>query len=111
MTEQPEKPARKKPAPGWYPHKTMADTQRYWDGEAWTDHIAPSGASRPGGPAPQPGGGTGVMTIAMGIIVAVVLLGLVGWLVYGVVTADDDLDCATESAERVLDGLPPLDCN
>lgn len=34
------KPARL-PAAGWYRHPTMANTQRYWDGTAWTDHIAP----------------------------------------------------------------------
>lgn len=34
---------------GWYP---QADgTQRYWDGNAWTEHIAPG----PGPQAPQPG--------------------------------------------------------
>lgn len=37
MTEQ-----RKKAAPGWYPHPSMAATQRYWDGENWTDNIAPT---------------------------------------------------------------------
>ncbi|GAB4007158.1 DUF2510 domain-containing protein [Nocardioides ultimimeridianus] len=26
---------------GWYPHPSMADTQRYWDGQQWTEHIAP----------------------------------------------------------------------
>jgi hypothetical protein len=26
---------------GWYPHPSMAGTQRYWDGGKWTDHIAP----------------------------------------------------------------------
>lgn len=26
---------------GWYPHPTMAGTQRYWDGASWTDNIAP----------------------------------------------------------------------
>jgi len=26
---------------GWYAHPTMAGTQRYWDGERWTDNIAP----------------------------------------------------------------------
>jgi hypothetical protein len=33
---------------GWYPDPTMADTRRYWDGKAWTDHIAPGSAA----PAP-----------------------------------------------------------
>lgn len=32
--------AKQVPA-GWYPHPTMAETQRYWDGAAWTAHIAP----------------------------------------------------------------------
>ena len=26
-------------APGWYPTR---EGQRYWDGKAWTDHIAPA---------------------------------------------------------------------
>lgn len=35
-------PERRQPPPaGWYPHPTMADTRRYWDGARWTDHIAP----------------------------------------------------------------------
>lgn len=29
------------PPAGWYAHPDMADTQRYWDGDAWTDHFAP----------------------------------------------------------------------
>lgn len=28
---------------GWYPHPTMVDSQGYWDGERWTDHVAPLG--------------------------------------------------------------------
>lgn len=27
---------------GWYPHPVMADTLRYWDGEKWTDQVAPA---------------------------------------------------------------------
>jgi hypothetical protein len=30
-----------KTPPGWYPHPTMAGTRQYWDGEQWTDNIAP----------------------------------------------------------------------
>jgi hypothetical protein len=33
------------PAPGWYPHPSMASTQRYWDGARWTDHIAPASSA------------------------------------------------------------------
>lgn len=36
------------PPAGWYPHPSMADTRRYWDGERWTDHIAPQT-----GPSPE----------------------------------------------------------
>ena len=36
------------PAPGWYPDPSMRDTQRYWDGARWTEHVAPVNA----GPAP-----------------------------------------------------------
>lgn len=28
-------------AAGWYAHPSMADTQQYWDGQQWTDHVAP----------------------------------------------------------------------
>lgn len=34
-------PELPKTPPGWYPHPSMAATQRYWDGQQWTDHIAP----------------------------------------------------------------------
>lgn len=46
--EDAEEAAKAKPkAPaGWYPHSSMADTVRYWDGQAWTEHIAPVGTSQ-----------------------------------------------------------------
>lgn len=27
--------------PGWYPHPRMAATLGYWDGERWTEQVAP----------------------------------------------------------------------
>lgn len=27
--------------PGWYPDPKLAGTQRYWDGQRWTDNVAP----------------------------------------------------------------------
>ncbi|WP_227467500.1 DUF2510 domain-containing protein [Nocardioides lijunqiniae] len=39
-----DQPARQKPPAGWYPHPTMADTRRYWDGDKWTENIAPNAA-------------------------------------------------------------------
>ena len=38
--------------PGWYPDPTAPGTQRYWDGQAWTDHHAPLA-----GPAATPPSG------------------------------------------------------
>jgi hypothetical protein len=32
---------------GWYAHPSMVGTQRYWDGEEWTDHIAPAATETP----------------------------------------------------------------
>lgn len=37
---------------GWYPDPTTPGQQRYWDGTAWTDHVAPAG------PAAAPGAAT-----------------------------------------------------
>lgn len=31
----------KKATAGWYLDPNMVDTRRYWDGERWTDHVAP----------------------------------------------------------------------
>lgn len=72
----PPDPATKAKAPaGWYPHPSMADTQRYWDGETWTDHIAPGAASPVSAPqqSADPRHWVGALTIAGA-------LALVGWL-------------------------------
>lgn len=40
MTETPSTP------PGWYPDPHAVNTQRYWDGKAWTDKMAPLASPR-----------------------------------------------------------------
>jgi len=50
--------------PGWYAHPTMANTQRYWDGDGWTDHVAPTSSHA----APR-GSSSGLVT--MGYVLAV----------------------------------------
>ncbi|MDH6199250.1 TM2 domain-containing membrane protein YozV [Mycobacterium frederiksbergense] len=42
-------PPSPKPLPGWYPDPNGAPTQRYFDGTAWTDQLAPLST-----PAPRP---------------------------------------------------------
>jgi hypothetical protein len=32
---------RNRAAPGWYPDPEQVDTQRYWNGEEWTEQRAP----------------------------------------------------------------------
>jgi Interferon-induced transmembrane protein/Protein of unknown function (DUF2510) len=42
---------------GWYPNPEDASTQRYWDGDAWTDSTAPAPPSL-ATPPPGTAGGT-----------------------------------------------------
>ena len=70
MTEQPPPAA----APGWYPHPTMAGTQAYWDGQQWTDHVAPAS------PAPVKGDATNAAAkvfLLVAAVVAVIVMGLI----------------------------------
>ena len=46
MTESTEGQSEKTAAPGWYPDPRMADTARYWDGAAWTEHRTPEAPLR-----------------------------------------------------------------
>lgn len=78
MTEQQPAPA------GWYAHPSMADTQRYWDGQQWTDHIAPgSPQTAPASPRTEAQANHTLITVGLlsafllpilGFIVGVILL-------------------------------------
>lgn len=81
MTDEVKAPA------GWYPHPSMAATQRYWDGQAWTDHVAPATA----GPATAPGA-THVSTELRNWIGTLIIggaLALVGFLMSGEPAMED----------------------
>lgn len=53
---------------GWYPHPSMADTRRYWDGQRWTDHIAPADSTTwPYSTEPGATGSSNVLSI-IGIV-------------------------------------------
>ena len=55
---------------GWYPDPQRAQTQRYWTGEAWSDHVAPMAPAEPSNTA----------IIATGMVFAV-LLPIVGFVI------------------------------
>lgn len=85
---------------GWYPDPTSPGIQRYWDGEEWSEHRAPSGKE---GMAP----GMQVVTIAAGILVALVIV----WIVYALIHANDDTDCSIDNLNRSANGQPLRDCD
>ena len=69
--------------PGWYADPNQPGQQRYWDGNAWTEHVAPAGGPPTG--APPAGGfgppGAGFQTVGQrtpGKATAALVLGIVG---------------------------------
>lgn len=67
MDEQQAKPTT--PA-GWYPDQKVAGILRYWDGEKWTDQVAPMQHpnANTGGVSPQ---------LIAGLVVAAAVVGLI----------------------------------
>lgn len=88
--------------PGWYSDPEMAGTRRYWDGETWTDHRAPTEAKV----APPPSFMTQARVIAVGILIAIAVV----FVVYRLAHSTDGVDCATKNMERAQNGQPLLDC-
>lgn len=84
--------SEKAPA-GWYPHPSMPGTQRYWDGAKWTEHVAPLA------PRAEKTSGPGVLTIARGVALGLAGLVAVVWVIVGIATANDDLECAQRNAQ------------
>jgi uncharacterized RDD family membrane protein YckC len=42
---------------GWYPDPSIPGQQRYWDGNAWTEHTTPDPSAAPTAPPMPPAGG------------------------------------------------------
>lgn len=88
--------------PGWYADPELAATQRYWDGQEWTDHRAPGG---------QQESRVRLSTWSLlGIAGAVLLALLVGWMVYAGVQENQRMDCHSENIDRAIEGQPTVDC-
>lgn len=58
------------PPPGWYPDPEQAQTQRFWDGEKWTDQRAPLNKDEGSGLAVKPQ----TVRRLVGAVIAVLLL-------------------------------------
>lgn len=84
--------------PGWYPRPDMQDTLGFWDGQQWTDQTQPARSAAET---------KSRRTLVVIVLAVVAIFAFAGWQV---VTADDDLRCATERAEAAMDGLPRPDC-
>lgn len=91
---------------GWYYDDDSPTIKKFWDGNAWTGQVAPREVRA----APAPTAADGVMKIAAGVVIGLALVLLGGWLTYGLVTANDDLDCSIESTNRAVEGLPDQEC-
>jgi hypothetical protein len=59
---------------GWYPDPQMASTQRYWDGERWTEQVAP--LPRPATATTQAANVFLLLVAAGAILLLVVVAGL-----------------------------------
>lgn len=105
MTDAPQ------PAAGWYPHPTMPNTQAYWDGGQWTEHVAP-------GPQAAPIAFVEVrrkresLTTAQTLVAVVGILAVLGGLlVWRLSAVNDDVECTTDNVNRAFSGQPAKDCD
>jgi len=62
------------PAPGWYPETPGSARLRYWNGAAWTEHVAGTDPAA-AGPARTEGAGKPVASLVLGIV------GLLAWFI------------------------------
>jgi len=60
---------------GWYPDPSRPMTQRYWDGAAWSDHIAPM----PVGPSRDAAQDSSAAAVPIGYLLAI-LIPLAGFI-------------------------------
>ena len=66
------------PGPGWHPDPGGTPQFRYWDGTAWTEHLAPFGpGDGPPIPPSRAARGSGVIVAVVAGIVVIALLGSV----------------------------------
>jgi type IV pilus assembly protein PilA len=65
--------ASQSPQAGWYPDPTMPNTQRYWDGHAWTQHAAPLTPTQPA-QAPKRMSAGALVALIIGVAFATIIV-------------------------------------
>ncbi len=71
-------------------------------------YLDPHGGWQPIPPTQRPG--MSGWHVFWAIVGALALVLAVVWFGYAAIHSDDAVECATESLERTMDGLPPLEC-
>lgn len=105
---------------GWYPDQNMAGTERYWDGQRWTEHVQPT-AQNPGFEPPvqdfqppTPGLKPAVaerqdkQRTVIGVVLAICVLAGAAMMVFGIATlfisSNDEEAQSGQGADRVANG-------
>jgi hypothetical protein len=88
--------------PGWYPDPDRPGAQRWWDGNAWTEHRGPTAGATGAAPALGPESRNWAMAAHLSALVAmVVALAFLGPLVVYLVKRDDDPFVRDQAAEAL----------
>jgi uncharacterized Tic20 family protein len=94
------------PPPGWYPDPQNPGGQRWWDGSAWTAHVAePSGATAPAvgtpGEVSADSRNWAVIAHLSGIAAMLIALAFLGPLVVYLIKKDTDPFVRDQAAEAL----------
>ena len=86
--------------PGWY-FDPAAQIHRYWDGNAWTNHVAPVGLVLPEEPKPATGDWIGAVLLPLLMPAIGLVAGLI-WTLIGGTKRQPGMVCLGASAAMIV---------